>query len=129
MKKLVASLAVALLIGGCAQGLNGPVPADVIKQAQTIKYGLDTSYAASLRVATTWADKANRCTLPNALPPPLCSTAQGVLRAEAARLVARSALDRLEMVIATATTASAIDAALNAAKSAVAAYTAAAGGQ
>ena len=122
MRKLLAFLAVGALLAACAT----KVPQTAIDDAKAVSYGLESIYVASVQTATVWA-KQPRCG-PITAPPPLCSTALGVLNVEAKRLVAKDALVRLNAVIATVgADPSAISAAIAVAREAVAAYQAIAG--
>lgn len=114
-------LALALSACSAQQVQTTTVPASVINDAKTTSYALESTYAASLKVATAWAAQP-RCSAVGAPPAPLCSTASGVIKAETGRQVAKSALTRLDQVITMASDASAIDSAIAAAQAAVATY-------
>ncbi len=125
MRRLLAAAAVAL-VAGCTSVPQ--VPPDLVRQAETVAYTADGSYVASLRVATAWA-KQPRCGTPRALPPPGCSTAKGVIDAEARRIVARREIDRLKVLTSDVrATPDAISASIAATRAAVGAYEAIAGG-
>lgn len=126
IKKLIyrtlAAGAVLLFLGACSV-FAPSVSKEQIEQARGLSYTLETGYLLALQEGTVWARPANRCGLPKALPKPACSTAQGVLAAEARRLDARTALDHLTVVIADArSTPDAISVAMSAARNAMAAY-------
>ena len=118
MKSLI--LAAGMMLAACA---TPQVSQAQLAQAKGVSYSLETTYTAALQIATTWANKSNRCAPTYPVPPPLCSTAQGIIDMEARRLVARSALTRLDAVIADAqSNPDMIATAILAAQQAVAAY-------
>lgn len=69
-----------------------------VATAKDASYGLHAAYGTAVGAATAWASQP-RCTAPGAPPVPFCSTAAGVLNAEAARLVAVDALGKLDAAI------------------------------
>jgi len=117
----IVSILLMYALVGCA-ALTSNVSVDDLKKAKAISYGLDSVYATALSATTTWA-KQPRCGATGAPPVPLCSTAIGVFAAEKLRVQARTALDRLNTVIADTTTSTPVlEAAISTAQSAVAVY-------
>lgn len=118
MKKTFTILAL-MLVTAC--GALSPVPKSVIDDARATSYGLENTYLLALQGATAWATQP-RCGRPNSAPPPLCSTAAGVIKLEGYRGQARTALNHLSSVIDGAKDQNTVTLAISAAKAAVAAY-------
>ncbi len=129
MKRYALLLCAGLLLGGCAltgavnNAANTPVTASQIASAKDVSYGLEAAYVASLKLAVVWGQPSNRCGKPLAPVAPLCSTLAGMERVETVRAKYRSALNRLNAIIAdTTTTTSQLSAGIDIAKGAYAEY-------
>lgn len=131
LRKILASLAIVLMVSGCASlstignvgtAATTPVTAEQISSAKDVSYGLEASYTAALTVAVAWGRQPT-CGTPRAPQPPACKTLNGLHSIEAVRVQWRSAIDRLNAVIAdTKTTSSVLSVAIAAARQAYAAY-------
>ncbi len=131
MKRLTLIAAIAafvITVPGCetiksiTTASTTKVTTEQIGQARDVSYGLEASYDAALTVAVAWG-KQPTCGTPKAPPAPACKTLKGLLAIEQARAPFRSAIDRLNAVIAdTTTTSSVLSVAVSAAKQAAAEY-------
>lgn len=117
-----AALAACTPMGAITTAANTPVTAEQVASAKDVSYGLEASYDAALTVAIAWGRQPT-CGAPKAPPVPACKTLTGLRSIEGVRAQLRSAIDRLNTVIAdTKATSSALSVAVAAAKQAYAAY-------
>lgn len=128
MKRTVLLLAF-VLTGGCSTlsavntASETPVSQATLNQARGTSQALHAAYLMALDALLVWENPRNRCNLKNALPPPACSTAQGVLKAEAVRVDVRATLDRLDAVVAdVSTTPTMLTAAISAVQNSMALF-------
>lgn len=111
-------IAALVLLAACSVP---QVSKDQLDKAKAAAYGLESSYVIVLRTATVWAEQP-RCK-PAGAPPPLCSTAIGVISMDKMRTQARSTLDRLNVVLADANSSpDAISVAISTAQQAMGLY-------
>lgn len=133
MKRIIAIVATALLLSSCqylkaadavTTAATTPVTAAQISSAKDVSYGLEAGYDVALRLGVIYG-KEPTCKA-GSPPAPLCKALAIIEGIEVGRVKFRSALNRLNAVIAdTTTTTSVLSAAIDLAKGAFAEYQAA----
>jgi len=122
MKRFIIAVGVAFMLVACS-ATQPQIPKSMLDEARAASYTLNSSYLLTLKAATAWANPGNRCRAGYPVPPPACSTAEGVLKVEAVRIDVKATLVHLDAVIADAnTTPGVLDAAVSAARNGMALY-------
>lgn len=105
MRRILAIVALALVVPGCAvfdayrAAQHSKPSAATIAQARNTVLAVQNAYGVAVIAADKWAQPTNRCGVPAAPPPPLCSTATGVIAVNKMAVSTRTALNSAEALV------------------------------